>query len=98
MTWDPPDGSDIDYYMVYVPSQNIMNIEPSAIAVFHIQNCHDNVSIQVAAVNRFGCIGPNSPEVKPSLLTVNRDRSTTVIPIKGGSTTIEDGSPSTSSK
>ena len=70
VTWDPPantDQSDIDRYTVNVPSRNIVDNETSAISLVRIPNCHSDDSIQVAAVNRFGCVGMNSSEVQPSL-------------------------------
>lgn len=87
MQWDPPINSvesDTDHYLVYVPSRNIMENESSAISVLQVPKCGDNIHIQVAAVNRFGCIGPNV-DVLPRLL----DRRTA---------TTEGGSASNSSK
>ena len=75
VTWDPPansDGSDIDHYIVYVPSRNIKNDnETSAIVPLRVPNCHDNIRIKIAAVNIFGCMGLNSSEVRASLLPDN---------------------------
>ena len=98
VTWDPPagsDGSDIDHYMVYIPSRNIMIIESSTITVFRIPNCRDDDGILVAAVNRFGCEGLNSSEVVPNLLPNNIAQTT-----EGGSTITptQSGSGSVSSK
>jgi hypothetical protein len=46
-----------------------MDLEFSAISVLRVPNCQDeNTRIQVAAVNRVGCMGINSYEVQPSLL------------------------------
>ena len=46
-----------------------MDFEFSAISVLRVRNCHDEDSrVQVAAMNRFGCMGMNSSEVQPSLL------------------------------
>ena len=75
VTWDPPansDGSDIDQYIVYVPSRNIRDdILSSTISTLTVQNCpSDDIRIQVAAMNRFGCVGVNSSEVLPSLLDI----------------------------
>ena len=92
--WDPPantDQSDIDHYIVYVPSRNIISdAERSTISVLRVRNCRDGIHIQVAAVNR-GCIGPTSSEVQPSLLLdiiqTTEGRSTTITPTEGGSTT-----------
>ena len=70
--WDPPanfDPSDIGQYRVSVTPQGIVDFEFSAISVLRVPNCHDDdTRIQVAAVNRFGCVGMNSSEVQPSLL------------------------------
>ena len=52
-----------------------MNNEFSAIVVLRVPNCHDDDGILIAAVNRFGCIGPNSTEVPPSLF-FNNDAQT----------------------
>ena len=98
--WDPPtntDQSNIDRYIVYVPSRDIMDIESSAISVLRIPNCREgNVGIQVAAVNHIGCLGQNSSEIQPSLsfdivqtttqVTEDTHRSTTIIPIESTST------------
>jgi hypothetical protein len=76
VTWDPPDNVDrfdIESYMyiINVPSQNMMNISFSTSIVFALPNCRvGNNSIQVAAVNRFGCVGPNSSLIQLSLLEV----------------------------
>ena len=92
------DVSDIDHYIITVPSRNIVEIEPSAITALRIRNCHDNDSIQVAAVNRFGCIGENSLRTLPSLLDdiARTTGSTTSTPI--GATVAPIGSTSASSK
>ena len=84
VTWDSPantDQSDIDLYIVYVPSRNIISdAERSTISVVRVPNCRDGIHLQVAAVNR-GCIGPVSSEVQPSLLSdiirTTKGRSTT---------------------
>ena len=64
VTWNPPnniDISDIERYMVYIPSRNIMTNESSETSLFpSVPNCRNNVSIQVAAINRFRCVGMNS--------------------------------------
>ena len=74
VTWDPPansNPSDIAQYniIVNVTSQNITAVSTSSSVHFHhIPNCHNNdVYIQIAAVNHFGCEGPNV-EVQTSLL------------------------------
>ena len=96
VTWDPPsniDGSDIDLlnYIITIPSRNIVDNVSSAITVLRIRNCRSDDIIQVAAVNRFGCVGQNSFEIQPSLLddSANTTGSTTTTPI---------GSTSASSK
>ena len=99
VTWDPPansDASEIDQYIVYVPSRNISNtILSSALSTLTVPNCGDDIRIQVAAVNRIGCVGMNSSEVLPVLLDIPTAPATT----EGGSaTTTESGSASTSSK
>ena len=90
VTWDPPtnvDVSDIGHYIITVPSRNIIQTESAAITALRIRNCHRNDSIQVAAVNRFGCVGGNSLQTQPSLLDsiVRTTESITGTPI--GSTT-----------
>ena len=84
--WDPPTNvneSDIDHYIITVPSRNIVETESSAITALRIRNCHSNDSIQVAAVNRFGCVGENSLQTRPSLLD---DIATTTASTPIGST------------
>ena len=106
VTWAPPtnvDPSDIDQYIVYIPSQSIkMTVSSSSIlSTLTVPNCGDDIRVQVAAVNRDGCIGMNSSEVQPTLLdiptasTSNGNESATT---EGGSTTTERGSIQTSSK
>ena len=84
--WDPPassNGSDIDRYIVYVPSRSITDTESSTITVLSVPNCRDADVILVAAVNRFGCVGPNSPKVQPNLFFDGNAQTT-----EGGSTTV----------
>lgn len=104
VTWAPPassNGSDIDHYIVYIPSRNIVDIESSAISVLLVPNCHDNDTIQVVAVNRFGCVGLNSSEVRPSLsfdsAQITEDAQSTQ-DTHGSTTGTPIGSTSTSSK
>ena len=88
VTWDPPansDASDIAQYVVYVQSQNISSSSSSINLT--LSNCGDDVRVQVAAVNRVGCVGMNSSEVLPILLDMPTAPATT-----------ESGSASTSSK
>ena len=98
VTWDPPansDLSDIDQYIVYVPSQNIRNNISSTFITLTLMNCGDDIRIQVAAVNGIGCVGMNSSEVQPVPLNIPPAPATS----EGGSATITDGgSASTSSK
>ena len=94
VTWDPPantDESNIDHYIVYVPSRNIMNdiFFSSTISTLTVPNCHDGVRIQVAAMNRFGCRGPYH-EVKPSQLEVP------TVPTGNGSASTTEGGPAAS--
>ena len=74
VAWSPPansNGSDINQYIVYVPSRNIRNdIFSSTLSTLTVPNCRDGIGIQVAAVNRFGCVGLNSSKVQPSLLDI----------------------------
>ena len=88
MTWSPPansDPSEIDQYRVYVPSRNIRDVSSSTVSTLTVSNCGDDTRMQVAAVNRIGCVGMNSSEVLPvSLGTAHA--------------TTEGGSASTSSK
>ena len=100
--WDLPansDGSDIAQYIVYnIPSRNIRNSSLSSTLITTTRpNCGDDIRIQVAAVNRVGCVGMNSSEVQPVPLDIPTARATT----EGGSNaTTEGGSgfASTSSK
>ena len=96
--WDPPantDQSDIDQYIVNVTSRNIQaDAVLSAIHVLPVPECDDDIRIQVAAVNHFGCEGPNV-EVQPSLLD---DIPTAPSENGTASTTVQGGSASTSSK
>ena len=74
MTWDPPASIgrfDIDRYIIYAPLRNMMNISFSTTIGLTIPNCRvGNNSIQVAAVNRLGCVGPNSSYIQLSLLEI----------------------------
>jgi hypothetical protein len=103
--WDPPansDASDIDQYIIYVPSRNFSDdiSSNSTVTTFTEKNCGDDDFVLVAAVNRFGCVGMNSSEVQPVLLDIptvpTEDGSATD---SGSDTTItEGGSASASSK
>ena len=104
MSWDPPansDASDIDQYIVYVPSRNIRNDISSStlLTTLTVSNCGDDIRIQIAAVSHVGCVGMNSSEVQPTPLDIpadpTDDGSATT---EGGSTTTEVGSAQTSSK
>ena len=72
VTWDPPanvDRFDIDRYIIYVPSRNIMNVSSLTRIDLTVPDCRvGNNSIQVAAVNRLGCVGPNSSYIQLSLI------------------------------
>jgi hypothetical protein len=74
VAWNPPaniDRFDIDRYIIYVPSQNMMNISFSTTIDLTIPNCGvSNNSVQVAAVNGLGCVGPNSSLIQPNLLEI----------------------------
>jgi hypothetical protein len=73
VTWDPPansDASDVDQYIVYVPSRNIRDVSPSTISTLTVPNCGEDTSVLVAAVNRIGCVGMNSSQVQLSLLNI----------------------------
>ena len=98
VTWGPPansDGSDIYQYIIYVPSRNIRDdVSTSTISALRVPNCIDDICIQVAAVNHFGCVGMNSSEVQPSTL----DTPTNTPTDNGSATTTDGGSASTSSK
>ena len=99
MTWDPPansDGSDIDQYIVYVPSRGIRdNISNISSINLTLSNCGDDIHVQVAAVNRVGCVGMNSSEV----LAVPLDIPTAPATTEGGSnTTTEGGSATTTTE
>ena len=109
VSWDPPansDLSDIDQYIVYVPSRKIMirsNNSSSTLITLTLMNCGDDIRIQVAAVNRVGCVGMNSSEVQPVPLNIPPAPATSeggsAATTEGGSATITDGgSASTSSK
>jgi hypothetical protein len=75
VVWDPPtniDRSDIDRYIIYVPSRNIMNVSFSTTIDLAVPNCDvGNNSIQVAAVNRLGCVGPNSSLIQLEMENVS---------------------------
>ena len=98
--WNPPansDASDIDQYIVYVPSQNIRdNVVSSTVSTLTLSNCGDDVRVQVAAVNRVGCVGMNSSEVLPAPLDSIPTAPATSE--DGSNATTEGGSASTSSK
>ena len=85
--WDPPansDPSDVDQYIVYVPSRDIRNNVSSSTSInLTLSNCGDDIRIKVAAVNRIGCVGMNSSEV--------------LLDIPTAPATSEGGSASTSS-
>ena len=74
VTWDSPADilqSDINNYTLYVSSGSTVN-ETTAIAILRVPNCRSNdISIQVATVTQFGCVGQNSSEVRPTLLIDN---------------------------
>ena len=64
--WDPPANSiDISSYMVYnIISSIHMDTNTTFLLSFHhLRDCPESVSVKVAAINRFGCIGINSSEV-----------------------------------
>ena len=93
--WDPPansDPSDIDQYIVYVPSRNIRDVLSFTLTTLTVMNCGDDIRVQVVAVNLVGCVGMNSSEVQPVLLDIPTG------PTDDGLTTTEGGSASTSSK
>ena len=104
VTWDPPansDPSDIDQYIIYVPSRNIREVSSSTISTLTVLNCGDDIHVQVAAVNLFGCVGPNF-EVQPSLLDIPSPPTVPMPTVSATenrttSTTSESGSVSTSS-
>ena len=93
--WDPPansDAADIGQYIVYIPSRNTRDVSSSTISTLAVPNCGDDIRIQVAAVNRFGCVGMNSSEIQLTLLDIP------IAPTLGGSATTEGGSTSSSGK
>ena len=95
VVWDPPansDPSDIGQYIVYVPSQDIREVAPSTLTTLTVMNCGDDIRIQVAAVNRVGCVGMNSSEVQATRLDIPAG------PTDEGVTTTEGASASTSSE
>ena len=72
VTWNPPsniDRFDIDRYIIYIPSRNITDVSFSTTIDLTIPNCRDgdNSIILVAAMNRLGCVGPNSSPIRPNL-------------------------------
>ena len=87
--WNPPansDLSDISHYIVYVPSRNIREVvDRFTTSTLPVPNCGDDLRIQVAAVNRIGCVGMNSSAVQPVLLNIPTGRGSTTT--KGGSAT-----------
>ena len=102
VTWDPPangDASDIDQYIIYVPSRNIRDVisSSSTLTTLTVPNCGDDIRIQVSAVNRVGCVGMNSSEVPPLLLdipTASASNGNGSATSEGGSTAAEGGSSS----
>lgn len=68
VTWDPPaNTTDVDHYIVSVPSRNISeNNKLLTTDPLRVRNCHNNISIHVAAVNHLGCEG--QADVLASLL------------------------------
>ena len=69
--WDPPansDASDIDEDIIYIPSRNIREVSSSTLTTLTVLYCGVDVRIQVATMNRFGCVGMNSSKVQPSPL------------------------------
>ena len=104
VTWDPPansNGSDIDQYIVYVPSRNIGNNISNNIITLTVSNCDDDIHVQVAAVNRDGCEGMNSSEVLPVPLPTapaTTESGSAMTTEEGSSTITEGGSTFTSSK
>ena len=72
LTWNRPANTDTDglTYKIYVPSRGIVIADVSdPNHEFNVVNCHDDdVRVLVAAVNRFGCEGPNSSQIQPILL------------------------------
>ena len=95
------DPSDIDQYIVYVPSRSIRdNISNISSINLTLSNCGDDIRVQVAAVNRVGCVGMNSSEVLPVLSTVpaTTESGSATNTEDGSSTITEGGSTFTSSK
>ena len=94
MTWDPPansDAADIVQYIVYIPSRNIRNdISSSTLITLTVPNCGDDTRVQVAAVNRIGCVGMNSSEVQLTRLDIPAGPTD-----EGATTTTEGGSAPT---
>ena len=94
VTWSPPansDSADIDQYIVYIPSRNFRDdISSSTLITLTVLNCGDDIHIQIAAVNRVGCVGMNSSEVQLTLLDIP-----TAPTEDGGSITADGGSSST---
>ena len=90
--WNPPTNSiesDVDRYIIYVPSRNMNVTSISTVSPLTVMNCDVDVRVQVAAVSGIGCVGQNSSEVQPDLLAVSTE---------DGSATTEGGSASTSSE
>ena len=93
LTWNSPantDQSDVDQYIVNVTSRNIpADTVSSTIKSLRVPDCGNDIRIQVAAVSRFGCEGPNV-EVQPSLLDniptahAPSENGTTSTAIQGG--------------
>jgi hypothetical protein len=79
VTWDPPsnsDESDIDQYIVYIPSRNIRDDASSTISTLTLSNCGEDTSVQVAAMNRFGCVGMNSSLIQLEMENVSPSKYT----------------------
>ena len=99
-------GSDIDHYIVSIPSRNITeDSEQFTINSLYVRDCRDNISVHVAAVNHLGCKGQPSADVLARLLD-NRPTSngsttggpTTDRPATSGPTPAEGGGSTISSK
>ena len=74
LTWNHPANTDINglTYKIYVPLRDIVIADVSNTNhEFNVINCRDDdVRVLVAAVNRFGCTGPNSSQIQPILLEI----------------------------
>ena len=80
LEWDPPSNipkSDVDHYIVNIPSGNITTNENSTLVTYLIPQCTSNLRINVQAVNHCGQKGPYAA-ITPRLLSMDNTVVTTM--------------------